>query len=126
MYVQRPLKLKQSSSSHLKPILPTTSYMARQRAQTTSGGECWKCKKGSQAGESWLQCDTCDLWYHKECSGLPVDRIQQLNSTKVNYLLSRCAVCVQKRNLQVSTRKAIEDSIEDSLPTLVENFVQKP
>ena len=97
--------------------------MARQRAQTTSGGECGKCKKGSQAGSSWIQCDTCDLWYHNECSGLPVDLIPQLNSTKVKYLLSRCAVCVQKRNLQVSTRKANEDSIEDSLLTLIENIV---
>ena len=82
-------------------------------------------QKGSQAGDSFIQCDTCDLWYHNQCSGLPPDLIPQLNSTKAKYFLFRWAVSVQKRNLHLSTRKAIEGSIEDSLPTLLVTIVKE-
>lgn len=35
---------------------------------------CAKCKQGKlQENSIWVQCDTCDDWYHLDCSGLPPD-----------------------------------------------------
>ena len=48
---------------------------------------CAKCSKGMlQVNTEWVQCDTCDEWYHLDCSGLPSD----VDLDKVQYECQRC------------------------------------
>ena len=45
--------------------------------------------KNDEVGEGRTQCDVCDIWYHRVCSGLPLALISQISELEAMYLPSR-------------------------------------
>ena len=73
------------------------------------------CEKCNKSGDSqWIQRDICDLWYHYNCSGIPVDLPPQI--VRVKLLLFKCKNCLQKKSIVVSSstmQQVIKDALSD-------------
>ena len=78
------------------------------------GDLCGKCNKSG--GNQWIQCDLCDLWYHYNCSGLPVDLLPQI--VKVKLLLFKSNMCLQKKSVVLSS-STIQEAIKNALSELL-------
>ena len=60
---------------------------------------CFKCQQGG--GENWVQCDSCDKWYHISCIGLT-----QLPGEDEDF---KCSDCQKKEaNANMLTRSISE------------------
>ena len=74
------------------------------------------CEKCNKSGDSqWIQRDLCDLWYHYNCSGIPVDLPPQI--VRVKLLLFKCKNCLQKKFIVVSS-STMQQVIKDALSEL--------
>ena len=93
----------------------------RGRVKSTTSDSCAKCRKGTQGGSSWIQCDTCDSWYHTNCSGLTADNIQQITAAK--YMLFRCDICYTEKNIKETPRKILKDIIAELLPQMLNTVI---
>ena len=96
----------------------------RGRLQTASdANECAKCKKEEGPNEKWVQCDTCDSWYHNECSGLEPEIYPLLEKAKL--LLFRCISCYEKKNLTETSRKVLKDTLKEFVLVIVKKAAEE-
>lgn len=86
------------------------------RGHSSNADQCGQCKMGPDGGSEWIQCDTCDTWFHSKCSGLDPSIHEKLSEVK--YLLFRCKLCYDQKIVTETSRKLISDIISDSLPDL--------
>ena len=42
---------------------------------------CPVCHCNSECPGGWVCCDICDIWYHKECTNIPIGEYDTLNDT---------------------------------------------
>ena len=50
---------------------------------------CWKCRKedfDEEGGDKWIQCDTCDSWYHLQCSGIEYLDPDELDIAAIEFV----------------------------------------
>ena len=87
------------------------------------GELCGKCNK--IGGNQWIQCDLCDLWYHYNCSGIPVDLLPQI--VEVKLLLFKCNICLQKKFfvLSSSTIQEVKKDALSELPATIDSVVKE-
>ena len=72
-------------------------------------GKCRKCKKLVGEGESGIQCDGCDLWFHAGCVGID-DREYSLIS-RMSSFDWMCKGCKEKiKNLKQENKKLKEEN----------------
>ncbi|XP_042569217.1 lysine-specific demethylase 5A-like [Cyprinus carpio] len=53
---------------------------------------CAMCSLKKTAGSvhrfiNWIQCDTCERWYHEECLGMAKEDLEQARANKWNCIL---------------------------------------
>ena len=58
--------------------------------------KCYACHgdEGWEYGESWIGCNTCERWYHKDCLTLDFDSMSQSDIDNFNFI---CIVCQKSR-----------------------------
>ena len=91
-----------------KTAAPSTSQQPPQkrckRSKSTSNGNgigkgkssksqyfCGKCVFEYQEGEEWIQCDICNVWYHRVCAGLESDENwEHVQNAEVEWVCHQC------------------------------------
>ena len=53
---------------------------------------CGICEKTYSVGEFWIQCDTCNTWYHGKCV-----KVSEAKSKSIK--LYQCLLCKRKKIL---------------------------
>ena len=61
--------------------------------ESQSDSSCTKCDKDIKRNQLAVQCDLCDLWFHKNCTGLSADAVKALSSAKSEGLNWNCKSC---------------------------------
>ena len=51
---------------------------------------CLVCSKPAKWGQSCLQCDSCDGWYHTECMDMPVQLYEHYANSNIAWICSSC------------------------------------
>ena len=52
---------------------------------------CGLCEAEYNINEDWIQCDECNIWYHRDCAGLESDEAwDQMQDTDVEYKCHQC------------------------------------
>ena len=72
-----------------------------------------KCLKTFKVGESAIQCDNCQLWFHSECSQLDDESFTFLQNIKSQNILWNCDTCLSKKNECDPLRKDLSKQQEE-------------
>lgn len=55
-----------------KKLLNDAKKVDNLRRKLSPQDYCKKCKLQYKANKDWIQCDTCERWFHFECTGLEI------------------------------------------------------
>ena len=71
----KPFRNSEFSLTVVIDFLVSHHYASWTKSSKTEADDekCAKCIKGG--GSPWIHCDICEIWYHYNCSGLPIARV---------------------------------------------------
>ena len=53
---------------------------------------CQICHLACKWGQCSVRCDSCDLWYHKDCMLMGTGVFEYLNTTEASWICCRCSI----------------------------------
>ena len=109
------------------------STSSKKNASITGGDDndnekhdCAKCGEGTSAGNNWVGCDNCGLWFHEQCSGLPKEVWPYIQDKHIFYL---CDICVKNKTtiklLQPSIVETVKKSLQETVPKIINNTLKE-
>ncbi len=51
---------------------------------------CIVCSKPAKWGQTCLQCDSCDGWYHTQCMDMPIELYETYANSNISWICSQC------------------------------------
>ena len=83
---------------------------------------CGICTNLVRNRDSAIECDKCHLWLHTLCAAVPINKYQEIQSTKCTWLCPKC----DNKNLSTDISNQPSLKLHNSFQSLLDEAPQNP